>query len=397
MLDVRQCMDTAGTAVAVCHANASHQPKQVQWGRNVVAQLFGGSVFNLMNLACERANGFVDLGRNGTYWQYAARMAGALPAGSALVVPEHFVAMTREHIAHLNDIGLAGGLTVIGVPGDHTHSLLELACQSPRPVRLALDQLGAATLTGLPYIGSSRATEFFTSMGVTCIPEPAMFALWLTSPVVRAQLASKEFGVVLDAAIPAPDGFVNVMVYVGDTPDHDRFITASRQLLCKERKTDPTPNMHCGNISFASGSPEEALLLRDLPTHCEVLRAGGVRGLVGIDLALDVVGRSTTFLEYNTRENGNCGASFTAIGAGAPCVCGVRLKCAVPKDLPLADYLNFLQREKIYYSPAAQYGVFVINPMTAARDDGDSAMQVGVRAPTQTLAEQWLNQAVWPM
>lgn len=65
---------------------------------------------------------------------------------------------------------------------------------------------------------------------------------FLALPQTQAQLSS--IGIRLDYGIEGIVDSPNVMILVGETPENDRFISASSQLLAKRNPSDARPTVH---------------------------------------------------------------------------------------------------------------------------------------------------------
>lgn len=199
------------------------------------------------------------------------------------------------------------------------------------------------------------------------------------------QLKTSAYGLRIDAEI---DGacYPNVMIWVGEKCEEDRLITSSYQILTKQTAEDDIPTVCVGNV----GPLSEKLLNRLMPQVHGVanwLRAIGAYGLAGIDFVVEKGTKNVFFLEVNCRINGNNAASFTALQSNMSCVWGAKNTVEVPEGTTLSDFVAFLKKRNVSFSPDSGMGVFVVNQATAEM----GKIQIAVCASNYEHANWMLN------
>lgn len=223
------------------------------------------------------------------------------------------------------------------------------------------------------YAKLARAAS---GQGVWEIKSESDWGSFIRDSRVQLQLRDAALGVRLDEG-REPSLLPNVMIYVGRTPEKDRWITSSQQLLAKKQPTDEKPTIHIGNIGPLPAELED-LLAEPAQQVADWLRSIGAYGLCGIDFLLEKMpmgAYEAYWLENNFRVNGNNGASFIALGRGAK-TWAAHNGTVVPKGTTLGDYAQYLESSGVHYSRDSGTGIYVVN--SATMEFGK--MQIGVIA-----------------
>lgn len=196
-----------------------------------------------------------------------------------------------------------------------------------------------------------------------------------------------ESGVLLDGFLKGKIASPNIQFYIGDNEDEDVFISCSDQILSE--KDEHLGNINAPNLYF--GNPQLVESIRRVNNWS---RAQGYRGIVGVDWYItdeELPGKAY-FMEVNARINGSTPGALLAEklhGDNVDLAWGVDNNVAMPKGYTLSDFVNYLDRSRLLYSPLTRKGVLVTNGSTI-RTHGKAMVLVMADKPeqiTETLVE----------
>lgn len=160
----------------------------------------------------------------------------------------------------------------------------------------------------------------------------------------------------------------NIQFNIGKTPNEDRFIGCSDQIL----KNGTT---HIWNISDNSILFENSRLREDLVKINNWIRSQKAYGIVGIDFAIfeDEDGnKNAYFMEINWRVNGSTHGNVLAnriYGEDYHDKWWVANSIDLPKNMTLNDFISKLERDGIYFNPDKKEWVLITNISTIEKFD----------------------------
>lgn len=209
------------------------------------------------------------------------------------------------------------------------------------------------------YAKLSRAASW---QWVFCIDptKSNQFQEFLNLPQTQEQLTS--LGIRIDYGIEGIVDSPNVMIYVWKTRLHDRFISASSQLLAKRSPSDEHATVHKGNISWLDQRLLEKLV-KYSQSVADWMRSVWAHGIVGLDYVV-THDEKIFIMEANYRVNGWLAAAMKGHDLKSP-FWAANGWVKVPKNTTLNEYVLHLQKNWIEYSCWTNSWVIILNPATS--------------------------------
>lgn len=177
----------------------------------------------------------------------------------------------------------------------------------------------------------------------------------------------------------------NIMIFVGESPDKDRFISASSQLLAKRNPDDAIPTVHKWNISWL----EQGLLDRLIWESKKVakwMREQGAYWIVWLDFVV-TKDWQIYIMEANYRVNWWLAAAMKWHDLKAN-YWAANGWVSVPVGTTLDDYASHLQRNQIEYKDWK--GVIVLNHATSVAWKMQIAVLWGTLKEVQSIMD-WVD------
>ncbi len=168
-----------------------------------------------------------------------------------------------------------------------------------------------------------------------------------------------------------------VLLHIGRSPHADRVLGIAEQVL---KETVYVGSLGCTNIDLLEEKyPGIKEYIQNL---CNALRQQGSFGFQGIDLVVknnknEENGENTLeikAIENNCRLTGQTHVAYIASKLGFEFY-GVHNSVVVPKNMPLQEFINLLQKQNIHYEPH-KGGIFVTNHSNAR----NGRMMIGILA-----------------